>query len=149
MPCSFAARCQPATTSSAAIAYTPGAGGALVIPRRATGNPALAHVPSPLVTGLDPLTSHAGGITDPLDGAGRRILVLSRAKVGERMAWPGIRPYHIAASLGRLLPGAGITVAIPTQPQGMPNPAAAVRVPQYGSDGGATPLAGTHGVGIS
>lgn len=101
------------------------------------------------MTGLDPLTSHAGGITDPLNGAGRRILVLSRAKIGERMASAGIRAYHIAGALGRLLPGAEITLAIPNIPEDIPNPAPNVRVQQYGANGGATALARAHGVTIS
>lgn len=43
------------------------------------------------------------------------ILVLSRAAVGPKMASPGIRAYHIAGSLGRLLPDARITLARPPE----------------------------------
>lgn len=45
--------------------------------------------------------------------AGKRVLVLSRAVVGERMSSPGIRAQAMAMELARALPEAEITLAVP------------------------------------
>lgn len=45
--------------------------------------------------------------------AGKRVLVLSRAVVGERMSSPGIRAHNMARVLAAALPEARITLAVP------------------------------------
>jgi len=45
---------------------------------------------------------------------GTRILVLSRHVVGKRMASPGIRSYQIARVLAEKVPGASVTLAVPS-----------------------------------
>jgi len=45
---------------------------------------------------------------------GVQILVLSRATVGKRMASPGIRSYQMARVLAEQVPGAAVTLAVPS-----------------------------------
>ena len=55
--------------------------------------------------------------------AGLKILVLSHGLVGDRMSSIGIRSYQIARVLGRRLPEAAVTLAVPSEtalPDGMP-----------------------------
>lgn len=84
----------------------------------------------------------------PMDDVSNpRILVLSRAAVGPKMASPGIRAYHIAGSLGRLLPGAEITLARP--PEGRAEiaaPAANVRFADWDTNADTMALARDHDV---
>ncbi|MCK9520418.1 MAG: hypothetical protein M0R74_15550, partial [Dehalococcoidia bacterium] len=85
----------------------------------------------------------------PVDGAGRRVLVLSRAKVGPRMASPGIRAYQIAGALGRLMPDAEITLAAPSDYGDVAPPAPNVRIQQWHSNGDAVRIARAHDVTVS
>lgn len=81
------------------------------------------------------------------DASNPRILVLSRAAVGPKMASPGIRAYHIAGSLGRLLPEAEITIARP--PEGRAEiapPAPNVRIAEWDTNADSIALARDHDV---
>lgn len=78
-----------------------------------------------------------------------RILVLSRAAVAERMASPGVRAYQVAGGLGRALPDAEITLAIPAGRDAIAPPAPNVRMQTWSSNAEATFMAGRHDVAIS
>ena len=77
------------------------------------------------------------------------MLVLSRAKVGPRMASPGIRAYQIAGALGRLMPDAEITLAAPSDYGDVAPPAPNVRIQQWHSNGDAVRIARAHDVTVS
>jgi glycosyltransferase involved in cell wall biosynthesis len=78
-----------------------------------------------------------------------KLLVLSRAAVGERMASPGVRAYQIAGALGRALPNAEITLAIPGGREPIAPPAPNVRMQPWQSNAEAAFMAGQHDVTIS
>ncbi|MEP6870927.1 MAG: glycosyltransferase family 4 protein [Anaerolineaceae bacterium] len=77
------------------------------------------------------------------------ILVLSRAVVGRKMASPGIRAYHLAGALGRAMPEAEVTLAIPGDKGEVPLPAPNVRMQVWASNGDATALARSHDISIA
>lgn len=78
-----------------------------------------------------------------------KILVLSRAAVGPRMASPGVRAYQLAGALSRALPEAEITLAVPGDRGEVPLPAANVRMQPWQSNAEAAFLAGAHDVTVS
>ncbi len=78
-----------------------------------------------------------------------RLLVLSRAAVGSRMASPGIRAYHIAGALGRAMPDAEITLAVPAGRDEVPTPAPNVSLAQWMTNAEALALARAHDVAIA
>jgi len=78
-----------------------------------------------------------------------KILVLSRAAVGERMASPGIRAYHIAGALARALPDAEITLAVPAGRDETSTPAANVRMVEWTTNAEAVALARDHDIAIA
>jgi glycosyltransferase involved in cell wall biosynthesis len=73
-----------------------------------------------------------------------RILILSRAVVGPRMASPGIRAYQLAGALGRALPDEEITLATPGDRGEVAPPAPNVRVQRWDSNADAAALAKAH-----
>lgn len=75
--------------------------------------------------------------------------MLSRAVVGPKMASPGVRAYQIAGALGRLLPEAEVTLAIPGDHGPVAPPAANVRIEPYRSNAEAGALARSHDVLIA
>ncbi len=78
-----------------------------------------------------------------------KLLVLSRAAVGPLMASPGIRAYQLAGALGRALPDAEITLAVPGDRGEVPPPAPNVRIQAWNSNAEATFMAGAHDVTIT
>jgi len=78
-----------------------------------------------------------------------KILVLSRAAVGARMASPGIRAYHIAGALGRAMPDAEITLAVPAGRDETVTPAANVSLVEWATNGEAVELARGHDIAIA
>lgn len=78
-----------------------------------------------------------------------KVLVLSRAAVGPRMASPGVRAYQIAGALGRALPDDEITLAIPGDRGELPLPAPNVRIQAWSTNAEATFLAGAHDVTVT
>lgn len=78
-----------------------------------------------------------------------KLLVLSRAAVGPRMASPGVRAYQLAGALSRALPEAEITLAVPRDRGEIAPPGRTVRIQRFGSNGEASFLAGQHDVTIS
>lgn len=78
-----------------------------------------------------------------------KILVLSRAAVGPRMASPGVRAYQLAGALSRALPEAEITLAIPGDRGEVAPPGRTVRIQPYATNADAVFLAGQHDVAIS
>ncbi|MBE7519094.1 MAG: glycosyltransferase family 4 protein [Thermoflexaceae bacterium] len=78
-----------------------------------------------------------------------KILVLSRAVVGPKMASPGIRAYQLAGALGRAIPGAEITLAIPGDKGGVDLPAPNVRLQVWEGNADATALARAHDIAIA
>lgn len=78
-----------------------------------------------------------------------KILVLSRAAVGPKMASPGIRAYQLAGALGRAIPEAEVTLAIPGDRGEVTLPAPNVRIQPWESNGHATFLAANHDVAVS
>lgn len=78
-----------------------------------------------------------------------KILVLSRAAVGPKMASPGIRAYQLAGALGRAIPEAEITLAIPGDRGEIALPAPNVRMQTWESNAEAAFLAGNHEVTVS
>lgn len=78
-----------------------------------------------------------------------RILVLSRAVVGPQMASPGVRAYQLAGALGRALPGAEITLAVPGDRGEVTPPARNVGIRRYYDNGEALFLARQHDVTVS
>lgn len=77
------------------------------------------------------------------------ILVLSRAKVGQKMASPGIRAYQLAAALARALPDTPITLAVPSAIGEIPAPEPNVRIEEWRSNADAFALAKTHDVSVA
>ncbi|KAA0232143.1 hypothetical protein EDM76_10165, partial [bacterium] len=78
-----------------------------------------------------------------------KILVLSRAFVGRKMASPGIRAYHLAGALGRALPEAEVTLAIPGDKGEVALPAPNVRLQVWDGNSSATALARSHDIAIA
>ena len=78
-----------------------------------------------------------------------KLLVLSRAAVGPRMASPGIRAYQLAGALGRALPDAEVTLAVPGDRGEVPAPAANVRIQAWSSNAEAAFIAAAHDVTIT
>lgn len=78
-----------------------------------------------------------------------KILVLSRAAVGPKMASPGIRAYQLAGALGRALPDDEITLAIPGDRGEIALPAPNVRMQAWETNAQAAFLAGNHDVTVS
>ncbi|MGE5595884.1 MAG: glycosyltransferase [Hyphomicrobiales bacterium] len=78
-----------------------------------------------------------------------RILMLSRAGVGQRMASPGIRAYQLAGALGRLIPEAEITLAVPAGRDAVEAPAPNVRLQEWTTNSEATALARAHDTTIA
>ena len=78
-----------------------------------------------------------------------KILVLSRAAVGPKMASPGIRAYQLAGALGRAIREAEITLGIPGDRGDIAPPAPKVRHQHRTSNAEATFLAGAHDVTVS
>lgn len=78
-----------------------------------------------------------------------KTLVLSRAVVGPKMASPGVRAYQLAGALGRVLPEAEVTLAIPGGHGPVAPPAANVRIEPYRSNAQAEALARGHDVLIA
>ena len=78
-----------------------------------------------------------------------RLLVLSRAVVGPKMASPGIRAYQLAGALGRRFPSAEITLAVPQDPGDVAPPSPNVRLQVWRSNSEATSLAGAHDVTVA
>jgi len=78
-----------------------------------------------------------------------KLLVLSRAAVGPKMASPGIRAYQLAGALGRRLPEAEITLAIPEDRGEIAPPAPNVRLQLWRNNAEATDLARAHDVAIA
>lgn len=79
----------------------------------------------------------------------RKVLVLSRAAVGPKMASPGIRAYQLAGALGRALPEAEITLAIPGDRGEVELPAPNVRLQVWEGNSAAAGLARAHDIAIS
>ncbi len=77
------------------------------------------------------------------------LLVLSRAAVGPQMASPGVRAYQLAGALGRALPGAEITLAVPGDRGEVAPPARNVGIRSYATNAEATLLAANHDVTVS
>ncbi len=77
------------------------------------------------------------------------ILVLSRAKVGQKMASPGIRAYQLAGALARALPESEITLAVPGAVGEVSPPEPNVRMQDWRSNGDALALAKAHDVSIA
>src|SRR3990172_4333317 len=77
-----------------------------------------------------------------------KILMLSRAVVGPKMASPGIRAYQLAGAVGRALPEAEITLGVPGGREAIPPPAPNVRLQTWSSNAEATFLAGAHDVPV-
>jgi len=78
-----------------------------------------------------------------------KILMLSRAVVGPKMASPGIRAYQLAGAVGRALPEAEVTLAIPGDRGEIAPPAPNVRLQTWTSNGEAAFMAGAHDVTVS
>lgn len=78
-----------------------------------------------------------------------RILVLSRAAVGQRMASPGVRAYQLAGALARALPDAEVTLAIPGEREAVAPPEPNVRMQPWFSNAEATFLASAHDVTVT
>ena len=78
-----------------------------------------------------------------------KLLVLSRAAVGPRMASPGVRAYQLAGALGRAMPEAEITLAVPGDRGEAAAPAANVRVQKWQTNAEAAFLARAHDVAIA
>lgn len=78
-----------------------------------------------------------------------RILVLSRGVVGPQMASSGIRSYQLAGSLGRALPEAEITLAIPPGRGQVPPPAPNVRLQPWTTNAHAVDLARAHDISVA
>ena len=78
-----------------------------------------------------------------------KILMLSRAVVGPKMASPGIRAYQLAGAVGRALPEAEITLGVPGGREAIPPPAPNVRLQTWSSNAEATFLAGAHDVTVT
>lgn len=78
-----------------------------------------------------------------------RILMLSRATVGPTMASPGIRAYQLAGALGRLLPDAEITLAIPPGHGTVAAPAENVHFATWKRNSEAVNLGRAHDITIS
>lgn len=75
--------------------------------------------------------------------------MLSRAAVGARMASPGIRAYQIAGALGRAMPDAELTLAVPAGRDETVTPAPNVRLVEWTTNGEAVELARAHDVAIA
>ncbi len=67
-----------------------------------------------------------------------KLLVLSRATVGPRMASPGVRAYQLAGALGRALPDGEITLGVPGDKGEIAPPAPNVRMQAWSSNGEAS-----------
>jgi glycosyltransferase involved in cell wall biosynthesis len=78
-----------------------------------------------------------------------KLLVLSRAAVGPRMASPGIRAYHLAGALSRALPEAEITLGVPGFRGEIAPPAPMVKLQSWTSNAEATFMARNHDVAIA
>ncbi len=78
-----------------------------------------------------------------------KLLIVSRAAVGPQMASPGVRAYQVAGALGRLIPEAEITLAIPSDRGEVRLPAPNVRVQVWGSNAEALALARDHDISIA
>lgn len=78
-----------------------------------------------------------------------KLLVLSRATVGPRMASPGVRAYQLAGALGRALPDAEITLGVPGDKGEIAPPAPNVRMQAWSSNGEASFMAGAHDVTVT
>lgn len=78
-----------------------------------------------------------------------RILMLSRATVGPGMASPGIRAYQLAGALGRLLPEAEVTLAVPAGQDAIDAPGTNVRMQTWRTNSEAVTLARAHDVSVA
>ncbi|MGE0601104.1 MAG: glycosyltransferase family 4 protein [Dehalococcoidia bacterium] len=78
-----------------------------------------------------------------------RLLVLSRSAVGPLMASPGVRAYQIAGALGRAMPDAEITLAVPGNRDPIAPPARNVRIQAWQSNAEAAALARSHDTTIT
>lgn len=78
-----------------------------------------------------------------------KIMVLSRGSIGPRMAAPGLRSYHLAGALGRVLPEAEVTLAVPWGKPPVQPPAPNVKMQEYIHNAHARYLAQDHDVAIA